>query len=208
MSKKSLGMMYITRLKNGYWVRKTYNYEEFKMFFSFKTYGGVKSALDAAIVYRDQLVEKYGNLFSVKTKHQHNKTGVIGINWNCRTNPVRPSSVINTFRAQAPAKNEESKTATTFSIKKEGLWNAFYMAVTWRLDRLGAFGMSTISFEDTKSAFSDFMHFYISRINAETNVRVRQEMTSAICKLIEDKVTPDEIKECVMRKWVPMADIL
>lgn len=204
MADESLGMKHITRVPSGYMVRKSWKSKLTQKFFSFSAYGGVIFALVAAKVYRDELVQKYENLVSEKTKHRHNKTGVVGIHWSCHTNPNRPSSMINVFRAQAPSKRNGGTNTCTFSIKKLGLWSAYKMAVEWRLDQLGSSGIMQFSYESIKSAFLTFMPHYVSHINQVSNVRLRQEMTLAICKLIEDAETPDDIKQSVTAIWVPL----
>lgn len=139
-SKKEKGISRIDSATTRGWLVRGYkNGKRYSKLFSDKKLGDTEKALDAAKVYRDQLVEKLESIPSkprakkIVLRDSRNSTGVIGVSRLSKKG--KNGNVIEFYSVTwRPAPCQQK--CTSFSIRKYGPDLAFKKAVTYRYEML------------------------------------------------------------------------
>jgi len=177
----------ITRIPNGYMLRKTFNGDVYQQFFGFTKYGGEHAAFEAAKAEREFLLFKTSNFISFQKSNVNNKTGVVGT--SLLIAKKNDSCVILNTRCQMPIGRGKTH-HVSFSVKTYGLWRAFELAVEQRNKYVLRNKGEAVDPED---AFSVFIEYYVERMNLEDDFVIKGDMFTQVVSMIKSPATPDSI---------------
>ena len=176
---------YICKVPNGLLVRKDVGYTIHQRYFGYKRFaGGEAEALEAAIAYRDQLLEKVAAEDAVKKSHE--VSGIMGITWCCHVNTHRPDAIRHFFRTETIGE-EGGRLVRAWSVGAHGLWQAFEQAVSWQSAALAG---SPMPEPEVIRLFLGFMDVYTEHARQEINPLLRGGMDRAIVDMIANACTP------------------
>ena len=188
-------MKHITEIDTGFMVRKCVDGQKHQIFFGHTRHGGRDQALAAAMQARDKLINALAKQRTLRTNKPENVTGLAGISWYCQPNQHRNGALIHQFRAQAPSGARQALTAN-FSIRRHGLWEAYRLAVAWRIEHASPY-MAEIP--DPTQTFKHFIHHYLSHLeNAESGL-LQDEMLERLDALHSNPTAPDYIQNVASR---------
>jgi hypothetical protein len=139
---------------------------------------------------RDELINALAKQRTLRTYNPENVTGLAGISWCCQPNQHRNGAMIHQFRAQAPSGARQALTAN-FSIPRHGLWQAYRLAVAWRIEHASPY-MAEIP--DPTRTFEHFIHHYLSHLENAESAPLQDEMLARLDALQSDPTTPDYIQ--------------
>ena len=120
---------------HGYFVRAYHSSKTYSKLFSDRKCGGKESALEQAILYRDELTTELAatpkgpRKRRIVTSDSRNKTGELGVSRSTKTGPNGTKHECYSVSWRPEPKIQK---CTSFSIKKYGEEDAFKMAVAHR----------------------------------------------------------------------------
>ncbi|RAU19900.1 hypothetical protein DN062_02170 [Nitrincola tibetensis] len=176
----------ITRLENGYMLRKTTNGSIYQDFFGFTRFGSEESALEAAKEQRALLLSETSDYISFQKTNINNKTGVVGTSLLIAKN--KDSNVIINTRCQMPVGGKTQ--SFSFSVKTYGLWKAFELAVRHRNQYVANNNGEPV---DVEEAFKVFIDYYVERMKQEQDFTIKGDLFTQIIAMIESSSTPEKI---------------
>ena len=184
---------YITRTQGGYMFRKRLNGVLSQTFFGDADYGGPGGAKEAAIAYRNDLVNRIESkdIPWQQWQNKKNKTGITGVIWL----PPSPSGDTNSckhvIRAHATYPNNPHRLhCNSWSVDHDGLWRAYFSAADWRHRAIN--DDEPIDLETLINGFKTFMETYLEVLHGSDSP-IRSALLDALLELVKQDCVPREI---------------
>ncbi len=192
-------MSNISKVPSGFLVRKAVGKKLYQKYFGHSRFaGGESEALDAAIAYRDQLLDQAAAEDTGKSLHE--VSGTFGITWHCHVNTHRPDVIVHCFRAEAIGE-DGVRLVRAWSVDAHGLWKAFEQAVSWQSV---AFAGTPMPDSEVIRLFLEFVQHYLEQTRQEENTLLRGGMERAIVDMIANASTPSAVIAAI--DWQTVAD--
>lgn len=176
-------MKYISEIPTGFMVRKTINRKAYQKFFGFSRFKSRKLALDAALDYRDQLIETVSSVRTTHSQNKKNSTGIIGVSWSYDKMGKQVQCIFRGYYVDTLEK--EHKRA--FSVTKYGVWGAYKLAAEFR--QRG--NVAPMDPGDVALRFLKFFtNTYLDVLEHCTDVTVKKILSDAVVVTHRDEKTP------------------